>query len=259
MFGEPPGRLRKGGLPVVRPRRQLGWRQHLADWIWPFPKHSVSVDTLLREARTGDVLLWESGGLWVKWWTWSSWTHVSLVYRNPETGRLCQWQSTTHVGCTDLLTGEFDRRGVQLNDLGDSVRIYLRQYGRVAWCPLLMRDEAGAWVRPPVGQAESARVLNDGFASSMNRTCSMTFRPGWPMMGGRDPFLQFCPGPLGYSTSFDAGMYCAVHSAYTLQLAGVLDDHWPSWNYSPASFDPRCSQLNFAPGYGYGQIQQVVL
>ena len=255
------GSRRAPVLPVTQPAPRPTAAERVSNWMWPLPRHRVDVPTFLAEARTGDILLWgnrDLRGLWVRFWTWSPFTHVSSVYLNPETGIPYQFQSTTHVNDGDALTGEFDREGVQLNPLESSAKRYLREYGCLCWRPLLWRNADGVYVReaPP----KAVEILNRGYTTVMNQTRGYGFQGHWnQMMGGRAPFLQFCPKPVGYVPHFENRIYCAALVGLTLRHAKVLRPTWPIWNYSPESFNDVRPQMPLEPAWGYGPTQEVVL
>lgn len=236
-----------------------GLSNRLAGWMFGEPEKIATIDYIMENAQSGDVLLWAAAGsLWTPFWTWSPFSHVSLVYKSPRTGKLYQWQSTTHPEEEDLLTHEYNRNGTQLTPLRESIEHYAKKWGRlIAWRPLMFYDEDQRRYVRDIPEEHRAEI-DRGFEATIEKTKGFGFQHDLrDMMGGRDFHLQYCPWPIGRPANFDHKIFCAPLAALTLQEAGVLNVGYPISNYSPASFDYVSHQLFMRENYGYGETVKI--
>lgn len=229
------------------------------DWMWRVDAPEVDFEDFLKRCQSGDILLFSgNGGWWTQFWTWSHFTHVSVVFRSPKTDKTYQWQSTTSSDEVDCLTHEFNRRGTQALDLRASVYHYAQKWSNlICWRPLMHRtseDDFFSRRIPP----QSLKCVNDGFVRVMEGTEGWGFQHDVrDMMGGRDFFLQYLPYPIGRKPDFHRKIFCAPLAAWTLEEAGVLRQNFPVGNYSPASFHDKTDQMFLNDEWGYGPTYKI--
>ncbi|MCP5143142.1 MAG: hypothetical protein H6926_07820 [Chromatiales bacterium] len=81
---------------------------------------------LLPTLHTGDLVLFSGRGMVgraIRFLTGSHWSHVGMVVRDPEDGRLLVWEATTFSNVADVDTGRI-HRGVALVPLDEKIRRY---------------------------------------------------------------------------------------------------------------------------------------
>lgn len=103
----------------------------------------VSIEDVLRDAKTGDLILFSGrggdSGL-IKGWSWQSWSHCGMVVRDPniDGNRPAKTPYLWHANVSDCSTDAIQHKslpegGTQLNDLEVSLRAY---NGVICWRPI---------------------------------------------------------------------------------------------------------------------------
>jgi len=231
----------------------------IMNWLIPFEGETIELDDVIEHAQTGDLLLWRANtGWWTEFWTASPFSHVSMVYRNPETQKVYQWQSTTDAEEEDLLTGEMNRKGTQLMELRQSIIHYAEKFGDlIAWRPLVYWDEYEAQYTRDIPH-DALSHINETLVREMHHMKGYGFQHDpRDMTGGMWFNLYYCCFPLGRKADFDSRIFCAPLVAHALQRAGVLQDGMPIQNYSPSHFDYSTSRLVFTEHWGFGDSYRI--
>ncbi len=95
----------------------------------------VSIEQLLRDAKTGDMLLFSgygAGSFTIKAWSWCPYSHCGMVIRNGDSSYM--WNANVDESRIDAIQRKpLTTGGTQLNDLEVSVRGY---DGVILWRPL---------------------------------------------------------------------------------------------------------------------------
>ncbi len=114
--------------------RSLGSATAMRVDDWPLDTR-VSIEQLLRDAKTGDLLLFSgygSSSFMIKAWSWCPYSHCGMVIRHENACYL--WNANVDESRIDAIQKKpLSAGGTQLNDLEVSVRAY---DGVIFWRPL---------------------------------------------------------------------------------------------------------------------------
>ena len=129
-------------IVVLFAMRSLWAARSLRTDDWPGDLR-VSIDQVLRQAKTGDLILFSGqggdSGL-IKGWSWSPWSHCGIVVHDPNvngerSGRhLYLWHANVNDNYLDAIQQKpLPDGGTQLNDLEVCLRAY---NGVICWRPI---------------------------------------------------------------------------------------------------------------------------
>ena len=127
---------------VLFAMRSLWAARSLRTDAWP-NNLRVSIDHVLREAKTGDLVLFSGcggdSGL-IKGWSWNPWSHCGIVVRDPNINgqrpdrHLYIWHANVNDSYVDAIQQKsLPNGGTQLNDLEVCLRAY---NGVICWRPI---------------------------------------------------------------------------------------------------------------------------
>ena len=198
---------------------------------------SISLDEAVDLARTGDVWLFRGHKMAdraIQVATNSPVNHVGMCVAIDDLPPL-MWHAELGRSLPDVWTGT-RHRGVQLNDLRESVIVWAARYGQRAWLrqldPVVTGEMEDAVLRT------IARLSGTPFPS----TASLTSR--WLL--GRLPALGRQDGGADLETA-----YCAQVLAVTYQAMGLLPGGRQAGRYDPGSFWSG-DHLGLADGFRLG-------
>jgi hypothetical protein len=198
---------------------------------------SITLDEAIDLTRTGDVWLFRGHKMAdraIQVMTNSPVNHVGMSVAIEDLPPL-MWHAELGRSLPDLWSGS-RHRGVQLNDLRESVIVWANRYGQRAWLrqlePAVTREMEDAVLQT------IARLDGTPFPSSVR------LASGWVL--GRVPTL----GREARSADPESA-YCAQVLAVTYQAMGLLPArHGPGW-YDPGSFWSG-DNLGLAAGFRLG-------
>jgi hypothetical protein len=184
------------------------------------------------ELKTGDVILFSGkGGIsdLIKWFSNSRWSHVGMVIQLQGMNMVLLWESTTLSNITDLDTGRAIR-GVQLVGLSERINSY---DGEVAIRQL----------NKPVGLAREAAL--GVFRSQV---------AGRPYEENKLELLGAgIDGIFADNVKDLSSLFCSELVAEAFQIMGLLPNHIPSNEFTPADFGSQIDKpLNLLDGFSLG-------
>lgn len=202
---------------------------------WPLDTR-VSIEQLLRDAKTGDLLLFSgygSGSFMIKAWSWCPYSHCGMVIRNGNA--LYLWNANVDDSWIDAIQKKsLSTGGTQLNDLEVCVRAY---DGAIFWRPLSV--EIPPSIINPILKDLSEKEFNHDYLDLLGSTQTP--------LGG---FITRCRGHL---PSHDDRYFCSELVTRSYQLAGVLDASQCPLQSHPVHFtDKYDAQMGWKVPYRLG-------
>lgn len=201
----------------------------------------VSLDNLLEEARTGDLILFAGSypsSLRIRRLTQSRYSHVVVVIKEPDiaNGRACIWQATssTHHG---VLRDMEAKSGIQLNYLEDMLRDYRHEDANSVIC-----------YRKAVQTGASSAIARDNWPEVKGFIESMDGKPYTDDMDG-----LYIMGLMEVDNPNKSDYFCAGLVAETLMKMQLLDTEFVQYQYAPRDFSELQTALPLLqPGMHYG-------
>ena len=185
-------------------------------------KAANSYDKIRNRLRTGDIVLFSSGGVFgsaIQLITRSKWSHVGMVVRVPEWDFVLLWESVLARDMVDLHTGKV-KQGVRLTALSDSLTKYD--------CDIAVRRLS------PCLDAKQIKDLQSFREQMKNRPYEKRYlelmKSAYDGVGGNN---QECL----------SSVFCSELVAESYQVMGILPDHTPSNEYTPADFSSARSHV----------------
>jgi len=172
----------------------------------------MTYDEIRPNLRTGDIVLFSGkGGIseWIKFGSFSRWSHVGLVVQVDEWDMALLWESTTLSSIADLESGE-KRQGVQLVPLSARIAAY-------------DGEAAVRHIKLPLTDIQR-NALRDFREAMKGRAYEAS-----KMQLVRSLFDQFGPENVTDLSS----LFCSEMVAEALMRMGLLDPSLPSNEYTP--------------------------
>lgn len=201
-------------IVVLFAMRSLWAARSLRTDKWP-SNLRVSVEDVLRRAKTGDLVLFSGqggdSGL-IKGWSWNPWSHCGIVVRDPNIngqrpdGHLYLWHANVNDTRLDAIQHKsLPEGGTQLNDLEVCLRAY---NGVICWRPISRE----------IPHQKFNAVLKD---LSENKFC----RDYWDLLGVTGtPIGNVIRAVRGEIPPRLDQYFCSGLAARSYQLAGALGD-----------------------------------
>ena len=193
----------------------------------------ISVEELLKEARTGDVLLFSgshASSQGIRRATQSCFSHVVVVVREDDIadGRPCVFQAITSEYRGVLRGGEY-KAGLQLNFLDEALEDYRSHDDHAVICWRRLKRER----REETVEQEAWTALK-AFIEKIDGSPYTDDMEGLYIMG-----LMEIDNPA------DADYFCAGLVAESLMLLGLLKRTFHQYQYAPRDFSERQQALPF--------------
>lgn len=101
-----------------------------------YSEQTATVDEILNNVDTGDVILFRGNGAsaqWVRLWEWCNYSHVGMVHKRtfpdcPEP-QVCLWESVGHLDTLSCLLHGRQKTGPRLVSLRDKLNTYIAGSG----------------------------------------------------------------------------------------------------------------------------------
>ena len=207
--------------------------------FWELPtvdvEHSphISVEQLLNDARSGDVLLFSgshASSQGIRRATQSCFSHVVVVVREDDIadGRPCVFQAITSEYRGVLRGGEY-KAGIQLNYLDEALEDYRSHDDHAVICWRRLKRER----RDETVEREAWEALK-GFIEGIDGAPYTDDMEGLYIMG-----LMEIDNPA------EADYFCAGLVAESLMLLGLLKRTFHQYQYAPRDFSERQQALPF--------------
>ncbi|PVG84192.1 hypothetical protein DDE18_00680 [Nocardioides gansuensis] len=204
----------------------------------------LDIDEAIGLTRTGDLWLFRGRTVAdraIRVLTNAPVNHVGMAVVVDDLPPL-MWHAELSKSVQDVWTGGH-HRGVQLHDLGESVRRWRVTYGQAAWLRQLT---------PEVGRAEEDALLRT-IARLDGVSFPSTVKAGWRWLAGRDSYL---PRRKRGEKVRPEDAFCAETVAITLQEMGILQDDRKAHWFDPGTFWSG-AYLPLRKGWQYGAELQV--
>lgn len=183
-----------------------------------------------REVRpdidTGDLVLFSGKGgvsVGIRWVTRSRWSHVGMALRVPEWNIILLWEATPFSNVPDVESGRL-RQGVQLTPLSEQLKRY---EGTAAIRHLHVH-------RTPEMLSALQNYRKEVKGRPYEQSRLELIRSAWD-------------GPFGANKEDLSSLFCSELVAEAYQRMGLLPDHPPSNEYTPANFSEK-AELNLLRG-----------
>jgi hypothetical protein len=199
----------------------------------------LDIDEAVRITRTGDLWLFRgrtAADRAIRAVTNAPVNHVGMAIVIDDLPPL-MWHAELGKALVDVWSGSH-HRGVQLHDLGDSVRRWRDTYGQAAWLRQLS---------PDVGRAEEDAALR-AVARLDGVSFPTTTRLAARWLRGRDAYVP--RSRRGRRVRPEAA-FCAETVALTLQEMGIVEDDRKAHWFDPGTFWSG-GYLPLRPGWRYG-------
>ena len=170
----------------------------------------------IRESlKTGDIVLFSGRGMIstvIKLITNSKWTHVGMVIRELSFDCVLLWESTTLSKLKDISSG-IAKKGVMLVPLSHRIATYDGEVG--------IRQLAESLTDSQIFTlSEFRREVKDRlYEQSITELLKAAY-----------------DGPLGENVEDLSSIFCSELGAEAYQRIGLVNDFWPSNEYTPKDF-----------------------
>jgi len=199
-------------------------------------KRDSTYDSIRRNIKTGDIILFAGkGGVseWIKWFSGSTWSHVGMALRSEEWDMLLLWESTTLSSVEDVELGRAIR-GVQLVPFSARIQAY----------------------KGDIAVRHMSKPVTDSMRTEL--------RDLRHEVGGRPyekNYIQLIKatydGPFGGNLEDLSSLFCSELVAEAYQRMGLLDDGsdaLSSNEYTPRDFSTEGKKpLSLLDGYSLGE------
>lgn len=173
----------------------------------------MGYDSIRSELKTGDIVLFSGNGFiskMIKWITNSEWSHIGIVINIEEYDFVTVLESTTLSNLPDLQTGEYVK-GVQLVPLSARIAKY---DGKIAVRQLIRSDDGSVDTRSLMDFRRE--IIGRKYESSEAELIKSA--------------------TIGTNEEDLGSLFCSELVAECYQRMGVLTEHKPSNEYTPADF-----------------------